>query len=163
MQSDELEVRRSPVAMSGEEFRSAGHRLVDRIADFLDSVSSRPVTPGESPSTVRDVLNAERGLPESGTDAGTLLDRAASLMFDHSLFNAHPRFWGYVTAGAAPIGVLGELLAAGANPNCGAWVVSPVASEIEGEAIRWVGGKLKDSADCGGVFVGGGGKVEKIW
>jgi aromatic-L-amino-acid/L-tryptophan decarboxylase len=156
MQSDEIEVRRSPVAMSGEEFRTAGYRLVDRIADFLDSVSSSPVTPGESPSTVREALNAERGLPESGTDAGTLLDRAASLMFDHSLFNAHPRFWGYVTAGAAPIGMLGDLLGSAANPNCGAWLLSPMASEIEGQTIRWIAEMLNYPTDCGGLFVSGG-------
>jgi len=142
--------------MSGEEFRSAGYRVVDRIADFLDSVSSKPVTPGESPSTVRELLNAGLGLPESGTDAGALLDRAADLMFDHSLFNAHPRFWGYVTAGAAPIGMLGELLGSAANPNCGAWLLSPMASEIEGQTIRWIAEMLKYPTDCGGLFVSGG-------
>jgi aromatic-L-amino-acid decarboxylase len=156
MQLEKIEARRSPVAMSGEEFRSAGYRVVDRIADFLDSVSSKPVTPGESPSTVRELLNAGRGLPESGTDAGALLDRAADLMFDHSLFNAHPRFWGYVTAGAAPIGMLGELLGSAANPNCGAWLLSPMASEIEGQTIRWIAEMLKYPADCGGLFVSGG-------
>lgn len=156
MQQGKADARRSPVAMSGDEFRSAGHRLVDRIADFLDSVPRRPVTPGESPSTIREVLDAGRALPDSGADAGALLDRAADLMFDHSLFNAHPRFWGYVTAGAAPIGMLGELLGAAANPNCGAWLLSPMASEIEGQTIRWIAEMLKYPTDCGGLFVSGG-------
>jgi aromatic-L-amino-acid/L-tryptophan decarboxylase len=152
----EKETRRSPVAMSGEEFRKAGHQLVDRIGDFLDSLPQKPVTRGESPSMIREVLDAERKLPESGTDAGALLDRAANLMFDHSLFNAHPRFWGYVTAGAAPMGMLGELLGAAANPNCGAWLLSPMASEIEGQTIRWLAEMLKYPTDCGGLFVSGG-------
>jgi aromatic-L-amino-acid/L-tryptophan decarboxylase len=152
----EKETRRSPVAMSGEEFRKAGHQLVDRIGDFLDSLPQKPVTRGESPSMIREVLDAERKLPESGTDAGALLDRAANLMFDHSLFNAHPRFWGYVTAGAAPMGMLGELLGAAANPNCGAWLLSPMASEIEGQTIRWIAEMLKYPTDCGGLFVSGG-------
>jgi aromatic-L-amino-acid/L-tryptophan decarboxylase len=156
MQQVERQARRSPVAMSGEEFRSAGHRLVDRIADFLDSIPERPVTPGESPSVVREMLDAGRKLPESGTDADALLDRTASLMLDHSLFNAHPRFWGYVTAGAAPIGMLGELLGTAANPNCGAWLLSPMASEIEGQTIRWIAEMLKYPTDCGGLFVSGG-------
>ncbi|WP_204101389.1 pyridoxal phosphate-dependent decarboxylase family protein [Occallatibacter savannae] len=142
--------------MSAEEFRTAGHRLVDRIAEFLGSVADMSVTPGQSPSAVRQALNAEQGLPESGADAATLLDRAAQLVFDHSLFNAHPRFWGYVTAGAAPIGMLGELLASAANPNCGAWLLSPMASEIEGQTIRWIAEMLKYPTDCGGLFVSGG-------
>ena len=150
------DMRKSPVAMSGEEFRSAGHKLVDRIADFLDSVAEMKVTAGESPAMVREALDAGRGLPERGADAGELLERAAELMFDHSLFNAHPRFWGYVTAGAAPIGMLGELLAAAANPNCGAWLLSPMASEIEGQTIRWIAEMLNYPTDCGGLFVSGG-------
>ena len=150
------DVRKSPVAMSGEEFRSAGHKLVDRIGDFLDSLSQRPVTTGESPSQIREVLDARRGLPDAGMDAGALLNRAADFMFDHSLFNAHPRFWGYVTSSAAPIGMLGELLGAAANPNCGAWLLSPMASEIEGQTIRWIAEMLGYPTDCGGLFVSGG-------
>jgi glutamate/tyrosine decarboxylase-like PLP-dependent enzyme len=156
MQQGEKDARKSPVGMTAEEFRSAGHRLVDRVADFLDSLPRRKVTSGESPAQIREALDAVRGLPESGADAGALLERAAKLMFDHSLFNAHPRFWGYVTAGAAPIGMLGELLAAAANPNCGAWLLSPMASEIEGQTIRWIAEMLKYPTDCGGLFVSGG-------
>jgi aromatic-L-amino-acid decarboxylase len=156
MKQDGRDTRLSPLNMRPEEFRSAGHQLVDRIADFLDSLPSRPVTPGESPGTVRELLDAGRALPARGKDAAELLNRAASLMFDHSLFNAQPRFWGYVTAGAAPIGVLGELLAAGANPNCGAWLLSPMASEIEGQTIRWIAEMLSYPTDCGGLFVSGG-------
>ena len=156
MQQEEREVRRSPLAMSAEEFRSAGHQLVDRIADFLDSLPQRKVTPGESPSAVRGALDGARGLPKSGADAGSVVERAAELMFDHSLFNAHPRFWGYVTSSAAPIGILGEMLGAAANPNCGAWLLSPMASEIEGQTIRWIAEMLNYPTDCGGLFVSGG-------
>ena len=60
-----------------------------------------------------------------GTDPAQLLHHAADLLFDHSLFNGHPRFWGYITSSAAPIGALGELLAAAVNPNVGAWLLHP--------------------------------------
>jgi len=156
MQQAERELRRSPLAMSGDEFRKAGHQLVDRIAEFIDSLPQRPVTRGESPSMIREALGAERGLPVRGADAGDLVERAAELMFDHSLFNAHPRFWGYVTSSAAPIGILGEMLGAAANPNCGAWLLSPMASEIEGQTIRWIAEMLNYPTDCGGLFVSGG-------
>jgi aromatic-L-amino-acid/L-tryptophan decarboxylase len=150
------EKRASPLAISAEEFRIAGHRLVDRIAAFFDSLPQRPVTPGETPSAVRDVLGAAQTLPLHGADAAQLLDRATDLMFEHSLFNAHPRFWGYVTSSAAPIGALGELLAAAANPNVGAWMLSPMASEIEAQTIRWIAEMLRYPVDCGGLFVSGG-------
>ncbi|MGC1424400.1 MAG: aspartate aminotransferase family protein, partial [Terracidiphilus sp.] len=123
---------------------------------FFDTIPQRPVTTGESPSAIRQALGADGMLPNQGGDPAELLNRAAGLLFDHSLFNAHPRFWGYVTSSAAPIGALGELLAATVNPNCGAWLLSPMASEIEAQTIRWIAEMLNYPTDCGGLFVSGG-------
>ncbi len=154
MQNDEK--RESPLAMGSAEFRALGAQLIDRIAGFLDSLPQRPVTPAESPSDVRIALGAERALPQLGADPSMLLDHAADLLFDHSLFNGHPRFWGYITSSAAPIGALGELLAASVNPNVGAWLLSPMASEIEAQTVRWIAEMLNYPLDCGGLFVSGG-------
>src|SRR5262245_2533131 len=86
-----------PLAMSGEEFAEAGHKLVDKIAVFLNELPQKPVTAGEQPSQIRDILGSHR-LPLNGAPAEVLLDEAADLLFDHSLFNGHPNFWGYVTS-----------------------------------------------------------------
>jgi hypothetical protein len=56
-------------------------------------------------------------LPEHGVDSRELLDEAADLMFRFSLFNGHPRFYGYITSSPAPIGALGDLLASGDQPE----------------------------------------------
>ena len=151
-----LKTRAAPLAMSSDEFRELATQLIDRIADFLDSIPQRPVTRAESPAVVRQALEAQRTLPKQGADPAQLLRHAADLLFDHSLFNGHPRFWGYITSSAAPIGALGELLAAAVNPNVGAWLLSPMASEIEGQTIRWMAEMLGYPVDCGGLFVSGG-------
>ncbi len=153
---DALSPRISPLAMSPEEFRALGTQLIERIAEFLGSIPRRPVTPGESPSAVRGILQADRTLPQHGADPSQLLHHAADLLFDHSLFNAHPRFWGYVTSSAAPIGVLGDLLASSVNQNVGAWLLSPMASEIEAQTIRWIAEMLAYPVACAGLFVSGG-------
>jgi aromatic-L-amino-acid/L-tryptophan decarboxylase len=153
---DKLKNRVAPLAMSSEEFRALGTQLVNRIADFLDTLPGRRVTPAESPADVRHALAASRTLPQKGADPAQLLDSAADLLFDHSLFNSHPRFWGYVTSSAAPIGALGELLATAVNPNVGAWLLSPMASEIEAQTVRWIAEMLSYPVDCGGLFVSGG-------
>jgi glutamate/tyrosine decarboxylase-like PLP-dependent enzyme len=85
-----------------------------------------------------------------------LLRDAASLLFEHSLFNGHPRFYGYITSSAAPIGMVAELLAAAVNPNVGAWKLSPMATEIELQVIRWLAEFIGYSAGCGGLLVSGG-------
>src|SRR4051812_14534472 len=87
--------------MAPDEFRRVGHRLVDRISDFLAALPSKRVTPAESIRVLRDALHADRPLPEHGANAGELLERAAALMFEHSLFNGHPRFLAYITSSAA--------------------------------------------------------------
>jgi len=148
--------RTAPIEMKADEFRAIGHHLVDRIADFLDSLPTRPVTKGEAPPAIRAALDSNRVIPDLGTDPAKLVDRAADLLFDHSLFNSHPRFWGYVTAPAAPIGLLGDLLASAVNQNTGAWFLSPMASEIEAQTVRWIAQLLGYPTTCGGILVSGG-------
>src|SRR4029453_1352333 len=143
--SDEQETtkgmsRRTGPDLAPEEFRRLGHELVDRLAGPMARMPQGPGNPGESGAIVRGVLNAARGLPETGADAGALLDTAASLLFDHSLFNGHPRFLGYITSSPAPIGVLGDFLASAVNQNCGSWTLAPMATEIEAQTGRVLGG-----------------------
>jgi len=148
--------REAPIAMAPEEFRRAGHRLVDLIAEFLARMPEGPVTHDESPETLRALLGESDALPQHGTDASTLLDAAAALLFEHSLFNGHPRFFGYVTASPAPIGMLGDLLAAAVNANAGAWRLAPMATEIEAQTIRWLADLVGFPRDGGGLLVSGG-------
>ena len=152
--------RHASAEMSGEEFRAIGHRLVDEIAGFLDSIPRRPVIPALSPEGVRRLLLAaglaSHGLPEHGVPADELLQRAARLLFENSLLSAHPRFWGYIYSSAAPIGSLADLLAAAVNPNVGAWILSPMATEIERQTVRWIAELIGYSPGCGGLLVSGG-------
>jgi glutamate/tyrosine decarboxylase-like PLP-dependent enzyme len=152
----ELTRRSAPLDMSAAAFRTAGHDLVDRIADWLERLPEQPVMQDETPAAVRLALNAERTLPEGGTDAGALVDEAAQLLFQHSLFNGHPRFFGYITSSPAPIGALGDLLASAVNQNVGAWRLSPIATEIEAQTIRWIAELIGFPAGGDGLLVSGG-------
>src|SRR5258706_4268999 len=113
---DGTTMRQSALGMDAEAFRALGHRLVDQLAGYLDAIPRGPVTRNESPAKVREALGLTDPLPESGMDPAPLLERTAQLLFDHSLFNAHPRFFGYISGSPAPIGMLGDLLAAAVDP-----------------------------------------------
>jgi aromatic-L-amino-acid decarboxylase len=151
-----LKERMAPLDMTAAGFRSAGHGLVDQIADWLEKLADGPVTHAESPGEIRRVLDAERRLPESGGDARALLDEAAALLFRHSLFNGHPRFFGYITSSPAPIGALGDLLASAVNQNVGAFQLSPLATEIEAQTVRWIAELIGFPSGAGGLLVSGG-------
>jgi len=147
--------RRSPLDLDPEEFRVAGHQLIDQLADFYQSLPTAKVTPGESPAQVRAALG-NVDLPDQPIPTADLLPRAWSLLEQHSLHNGHPLFAGYVTSSAAPIGALADLMAAAVNPNVGAWILSPIATEIEAQSIRWIADFLGYPAGCGGLLVSGG-------
>ena len=132
-----------------------GHRLVDEIAAFFESLPERPVTRAESPAAVRALL-PPGPLPTTGTGAAELFAEVVPLLFDHSLFNAHPRFAAYVTSPAAPIGALADLLASAVNPNVGAGPLSPVATEIELQTVAWIAELIGYPSGCGGLLVSGG-------
>lgn len=150
------EGRNAPIEIEAEHFRELGHSLVDKIADFMSSMPAGKVATGESPRQVRAALDSKATLPQAGSDPATLLNQASDLLFNHSLFIGHPRFLGFITAAPAPIGVLGDLLASAVNPNVGGWVLSPMASEIEAQTVRWIAELLGFPTDCGGLLVSGG-------
>ena len=147
--------REKPIDIPPQEFKRIGYQLVDRIAGLLEDISSRPVTPGETVTTVQAALESTNPLPQSGSDPAKIIERATELLMEHSLFNGHPRFWGYITAPAAPIGMLGDLLASAVNPNVGGWDLSPMATEIEAQVIRWIS-ELISFPGTGGIMVSGG-------
>ena len=151
----ELRGRRAPIEFGPDEFRALGHELVDALAALLESLPDRPVAPGEEQAEVRAVLGGD-GLPQAGTPARELLAETTRLVSEHSTFNGHPRFFGYITSSAAPLGALADLLAAVVNPNVGAWPLAPVATEIEAQTVRWIAELLGYPTSCGGLLVSGG-------
>ena len=155
MSSNDNRCKRGPIDLSAEEFRAAGHQLVDQIADFFESLPDRPITPNTSPGTIREIIGSG-GLPRHGKSVNTLLNEVAPLLFDHSLHNGSPNFYGYISSSGAPLGALSDLLAAAVNANVGKWDLSPIASEIEAQTIRWLAELIGYDPRCGGLMVSGG-------
>ena len=54
--NEDLRNRRAPIEMSAEEYRAAGHKLVDDIADWLGSLRERPVNRDEEPRQAMERL-----------------------------------------------------------------------------------------------------------
>ena len=147
--------RNADIEIQPETFRTLGHQLVDQVADFLEQLPEVPVAHDKSHHQLRQIL-AERPIPEEGTDPAILLEEATELLFNHSTQIGHPRFLGYIIGAPSPIGAFADFLAAIVNQNVGAWVISPMATEIETQSIRWLAELIGYPSDCGGVLVSGG-------
>ena len=155
------EPRCAAANLDSEEFRRAGHALVDAIAEFYASLPARPITRADSPQIIRDLLG-DSPLPAEGTAAEALLQEITPLAFEHSLHNGHPRFLGYITSSAAPLGALADLLAASINSNVGKWDLSPLASEIEAQTIRWLAELVGFPPGGSGLLSSGGNMANMI-
>ena len=146
---------RSRLDMTPDEFRKLGHQLIEDIAAFYESFGERKLTRAAEPGDIRALLGSGE-LPEHGEDVESLLRGIAPVLFDHSLHNGHPKFFGYITSSAAPLGALADLLAAAVNANVGKWDLAPVASEIETQVVRWLADFIRYERDCSGLMVSGG-------
>ena len=122
--------RESPIEITKDEFKKIGYQLIDSISHFIHTINEKPVTTGETPKQIQTVLG-NASLPEQGTSVSELVSKTSDLLFNHSLLNGHPKFFGYITSSPAPIGALADLLAATVNPNVGAHILSPMATAIE--------------------------------
>jgi len=149
------EGRQTPIEISKEDFRKIGYQLIDSISEFISTIENRPVTSGESPKHLQQILGST-SLPDKGRPVVEIISQATDLLFKHSLFNGHPKFLGYITSSPAPIGALADLLAASVNPNVGAQILSPIATEIEKQTVQWLSEFIGLPSGYGGILVSGG-------
>lgn len=151
----------TPIDLPPRVFRELGHRLVDQIADFYAGLPQRAVRDPNARVEIRRFLG-ESPLPVAGAPLDDVLRDTAALLFDRSLHNGHPRFMGYITSSATPLGALADLLAAAVNANVGLWDLAPAATEIERQAVRWLAELSGYRPDCGGLMVSGGNMANLI-
>jgi glutamate/tyrosine decarboxylase-like PLP-dependent enzyme len=146
---------KSRVEINKEEFRKIGYQLINTLSDFYDTIDQKPVTTGETPKEIQQFIGSAP-LPEEGSPAAAIVSRASDLLLNHSLLNGHPKFLGYITSSPTPIGALADLLAACVNPNVGANILSPMATAIEKQTVKWLAEFIGVSPDYGGLLVSGG-------
>jgi aromatic-L-amino-acid decarboxylase len=119
-----------------DEFRQAGHRVVDWIADYLDNPRQYPVLPNMQPGDLARALPSSA--PEQGESFDAILADFYKLVLPAVTHWNHPRFMAYFPSSGTPPGVLGEMLSAALNTNAIVWKSSPASTELEGVALGWL-------------------------
>jgi aromatic-L-amino-acid decarboxylase len=122
--------------MPPEEFRRAGHQVVDWIADYLAGVGEYPVLPNAQPGEVADALPAHA--PESGEPMERILEDFRTIVVPGMTHWNHPRFFAYFAISGSGPGILGEMLSAALNVNGMLWRTSPAATELEQVTLGWL-------------------------
>ena len=122
--------------MDAEEFRQAGYRIIDWIADYRTRVGDLPVMARTAPGEVRAGLPAAPPQePEPFESVVEDLDRIVLPGLSHW---QSPHFFGYFPGNAAPASVLGDYVSTGLGVLGISWQSSPAITEVEEVVLDWV-------------------------
>ncbi len=122
--------------MHPDEFRRAGHTLIDWIAAYRERAAELPVWSRVAPGTIRAQLPATP--PEAPEPFAALLDDLERVILPGLSHWQHPRFFGYFPANAALASVLGDLLSTGLGQLGLTWQASPALTELEEQMVDWM-------------------------
>lgn len=132
------------------QFRIEAHKALDNLVDRLAAVGEGPVW-RKAPADVRSRFDAP--LPRAGRTLGDVLADFDANIAPYSTGNTHPMFMGWVHGAGTPYGMLGEMLAAGLNANCGGR--DHIAIEVERQIARWAAEAFGFPREASGIFVTG--------
>ena len=122
-----------------EEFRAAGHRIVDWAADYLAHIDDYDVLSRVQPGDIAKQFPAAPA--ENGRPYDELLAEFQSKIVPGITHWNHPAFFAYFSITGSQAGILAELLTAAINANGMLWRTSPSLTELETVTLNW----LRDS------------------
>ncbi|MHA4812313.1 pyridoxal phosphate-dependent decarboxylase family protein [Flavitalea flava] len=133
-----------------EELRTLGHRMVDDMMDYLQSVRERPAWQN-IPASARSSL--KKPLPRQPQPAAAVYEDFTRQILPYNCNNIHPRFWGWVQGGGTPFGMLSDMLASGMNANVAIGDHSPML--VEHQVLDWSKEIFGFPASASGILTSG--------
>lgn len=140
------------IDMPPDEFRRLGYRAVDLLAEHFASLSRQPCRSPVPDPTRRELM--DQPLPAGSADPDALLDYVEAKILRYPMGNGSPRFFGWVNSPAAPLAVLGDLLAAGLNPSVAGG--DHAATYLEHAVLSWMKQIVGLPASSGAILTSGG-------
>jgi aromatic-L-amino-acid decarboxylase len=122
--------------MNSEEFRKAGHRLIDWIADYRAHVADLNVMARTRPGEIRAQLPASP--PESPESFEAILSDLQSIIMPGLSHWQHPNFFGYFPSNGLLSSVLGDYASTGLGVLGLSWQSSPALTELEEVTTGWM-------------------------
>ena len=142
--------------MTPDEFRRAGHAVIERIARYMEEVERYPVLSRAEPGAVRAKL--PEAAPERGEPFADVLRDVDEIVLPGITHWQSPNFYAYFPANASGPSILGDLLSSGLGVQGMLWATSPACTELETHVLDWLVDLLglprrfRSSAAGGGVI-----------
>lgn len=145
--------------MTPEEFRAAGHELIDWLAEHIETVEQRRVTPTVRPGDVRAQLPPT---PPTVVEPWSAVQRDLAEIVAPGLVNwQHPGFFAYFPTNVALPSILAEVASAGLGVQGMNWATGPACTEVETLMLDWMRDLLglperfASTSDAGGGVIQG--------
>ena len=140
-----------------EVFRQAGHGLIDQLTDYLLAAREgrMPALPAGAPAAPADRCPPAPPA-EPAPDAVNCLCRRAQELIETSIHLQHPGYIGHQVGAPLPAASLAELLAGVLNQSMAVREMSPSATPIERQTVRWLCSLVGWGQEADGVFTNGG-------
>ena len=122
--------------MSPEEFRQAGHALIDWIADYRADLENRPVRAQVKPGEVRASFSATA--PDTTTTAADMLAELEQKIVPGITQVHHPMHFGWFPSNASLASTLGDIASSGLGTLGISWESCPAATELEEVVCDWM-------------------------
>ncbi|HEX7960429.1 MAG TPA: pyridoxal-dependent decarboxylase [Terriglobales bacterium] len=133
------------------ELRELGHRMLDDMLDYLQTVRERPVW---KPLPKELTQEFDKPLPVEPEGIEQAYNDFVEHVLPYPLGNIHPRFWSWVCGTGTPGGMLAEMLAAGMNS--GVHGAAQSAVKVEQQVLNWCKEIMGFPASASGILVTGG-------
>ena len=122
--------------MTPEDFRRAGHALIDWIADYRTNIEQRPVRAQVEPGDVRKRFSETP--PTEPVDAAQLLVELEQRIVPGITQVQHPMHYGWFPSNASPASMLGDIACTGLGTLGISWESCPAATELEEVVCDWM-------------------------
>jgi aromatic-L-amino-acid decarboxylase len=122
--------------MTPEEFRQAGHALIDWIADYRTDLENRPVRAQIRPGEVSARFPAAP--PKTPQAATQLLQELESRIVPGITQVQHPMHFGWFPSNASLASTLGDIASSGLGTLGISWESCPAATELEDVVCDWM-------------------------
>lgn len=122
--------------MTPEQFRVAGHRLIDWIADYRSQIEDMPVRAQVRPGEVK------KRLPENYPQQPSTLDQVIgdleNIVLPGITQVQHPMHFGWFPSNASLASVLGDITSSGLGTLGISWESCPALTEVEEVVCNWL-------------------------
>jgi aromatic-L-amino-acid/L-tryptophan decarboxylase len=122
--------------MGPEEFRAAGHELIDWIADYRARIPRLPVQAQVGPGEVAGKLPGRA--PAEAEPFSRVLADLEGVVVPGVTQVQHPRYFGWFPSNASLSSVLGDLATSGLGALGITWQSAPALTEVEEVVVEWL-------------------------